>query len=257
MAGMMRPFGGASYRWTSSRSRNASRRFAVMGIVGGLVFIASLIAFVLVPRQATRAAVGISSTIEERPDSNRTVAMRNRAIAQMAAVDSMLEAAKRTVAPPPVAVVDTFPPEAIAQRQALTGEVATLNRLIERADNAPLPSSYRALATAPSLANDPVVRSLLDSLSDIERERDAFGTVGGVDPVYVALTSRATAVGRSIQAIAESKRLAARQQLALLRPAPPPAPPRPQVDTVRYRAQRADAMRVYGDAVRALAQMQA
>ena len=161
MAGMTRPFGGASYWWTSSRARNASRRFAIMGIVGGLVFIASLIAFVLVPRQATRAAVRVSSTIEERPDSNRTVAVRNRAAAQIAAADSMLNAARRPAAvASPVVVVDTFPPEAIAQRQAFAAEVTTLNRLIERADNAPLPSSYRALATAPSLAADPARRRI-------------------------------------------------------------------------------------------------
>ena len=251
------PFSGATHWWTSSRSRNASRRFAVMGIVGGLVFIASLIAFVLVPRQATRAAVRVSTTIEERPDSNRTVAVRNRAAAQIAAADSMLDAARRVVAPIPAAVIDTFPPEAIAQRRALTAEVATLNRLIDRAENAPLPASYRALATAPSLAEDPVVRALLDSLLDIERERDAFGTVGGVDPVYVALTSRATAVGRSIQVIAEARRTIARQQLALLRPTAPPPPRRAQVDTTRFLAERVTNERVYADAVRALAQMQA
>lgn len=228
-----------------------------MGIVGGLVFIASLIAFVLVPRQATRAAVAVSATIEERPDSNRTVLLRDRAAARIANADSMLDAARRVAAPIAAAVVDTFPPEAIAQRQSLAGEISTLSRLIDRAENAPLPASYRALATAPSLANDPVVRALLDSLSDIERERDAFGTVGGVDPVYVALTSRATAVGRSIQAIAESRRSAARQQLALLRPAAAAAPQRPLVDTTRFRAQRTDAEHVYADAVRALAQMKA
>ena len=167
MAPISRALGSAGYWWMSSRSRNASRRFAVMGIAGGLVFIVALIAFVLVPRQATRAAVRVSSTLEERPDSNRTVAIRNRAVAEMAKVDSILDASRRPVAAPvTVNVVDTFPPEAIAQRQALADEVATLNRLIERADNAPLPSSYRALATAPSLANDPVVRSLLDSLAD-------------------------------------------------------------------------------------------
>lgn len=254
---MKGPFSGATYWWTASRSRNASRRFAVMGIVGGLVFIASLIAFVLVPRQATRAAVRVSATIEERPDSNRTVAVRNRAAAQIAAADSMLDAARRVIAPAAIAVIDTFPPEAIARRQTLAGEVATLNRLIDRAENAPLPSSYRALATAPSLADDPVVRALLDSLADIERERDAFGTIGGVDPVYVALTSRATAVGRSIQAIAESRRNAARQALALLRPAAPAQSRRTQVDTAKYQAQRAVNERAYADAVRALAQMQA
>ena len=241
----------------SSRSRNASRRFAVIGIAGGLVFLAALIAFVLVPRQATRAAVRVSATLEERPDSNRTVVIRNRAAAQIALADSMLEAARKTIAPPPAAVVDTFPPAAIAERQTLSEEVATLNRLIERADNAPLPASYRALATAPSLAGDPVVRALLDSLADIERERDAFGTVGGVDPVYVALTSRATAVGRSIQAIAETKRTEARQRLALLRPTSAALPQRPQVDTAQFLAQRAANERVYADAVRALAQMKA
>jgi Mrp family chromosome partitioning ATPase len=241
----------------SSRSRNASRRFAVIGIAGGLVFLAALIAFVLVPRQATRAAVRVSATLEERPDSNRAVVIRNRAAAQIALTDSMLDAARKTIAPPPAAVVDTFPPAAIAERQTLSEEVATLNRLIERADNAPLPASYRALATAPSLAGDPVVRALLDSLADIERERDAFGTVGGVDPVYVALTSRATAVGRSIQAIAETKRTEARQRLALLRPAPAALPQRPQVDTAQFLAQRAANERVYADAVRALAQMKA
>ena len=132
------------------------------------MFIASLIAFVLVPRQATRAAVRVSATIEERPDSNRTVALRDRAAARIANVDSMLDQARRVVAPAQAPVVDTFPPEAIAQRQALSAEISTLNRLIDRADNAPLPNSYRALATEPSLASDPVVRALLDSLSDIE-----------------------------------------------------------------------------------------
>ena len=229
-----------------------------MGIAGGLVFVASLIAFVLVPREATRAAVRASSTLEERPDSNRTVLVRNRAAAQMAHADSLLSAARRPLTSAPlVAVVDTFPPEAIARRQALAEEVSTLNRLIDRADNAPLPSSYRALATAPSLASDPVVRALLDSLADIERERDAFGTVGGVDPVYVALTSRATAVGRSIQAIAEAKRVAARQELASLRPAAPAPPPRPQVDTARFLAQRAAGERAYAEATATLAQMRA
>ena len=241
----------------SARSRNASRRFAVMGIAGGLVFIAALIAFVLVPRQATKTAVRVSATLEERPDSNRTVTARNRAAAEIAAADSAIAAARRTAAPVAAPVGDTFPPEIRAQRDALAAEVATLNRLIERADNAPLPSSYRALAASAPMANDPQVQALLDSLAEIERERDAFGTVGGVDPVYVALTSRATAVGRSIQAIAESKRATARQQLALLRPLAPRAAPRIRVDTTRFLARRAAGQQAYADAMVALAQMKA
>lgn len=247
--------GGTSYWWMSARSKNASRRFAVMGIVGGLVFIAALIAFVLVPRQATKAAVRVSATLEERPDSSRTVADRGRATAAMASADSVLAFARQVVVASAVQVIDTFPPEAIARRQALSQEIATLDRLIDGADNAPLPSSYRTLGNSAPLASDPEVQPLLDQIAEIERERDAFGTIGGVDPVYVALTSRATAVGRSIQAIAESRRLALRQELATLRP---PLPrPRARVDTATYLAQRAIAQRTYASTLATLAQMKA
>lgn len=254
---MSRAFGGASYWWMSARSRNASRRLAVMGIVGGLVFIAALIAFVLVPRQATRVAVRVSATLEDRPDSGRTVTLRNRAAAQIASADSMLSVARRTVAVPGPAVIDTFPPEAIARREALAAQIAMLNQLISRADNAPLPSSYRALASSEPLAGDTQVQSLLEALTEIERERDAFGTVGGVDPVYVALTSRATAVGRSIQEIAEARRSEARQQLAMLRPPPPPRPRQVRVDTTRFIAQKTAAQRTYATAQSELAQIKA
>lgn len=250
-------FAGATYWWMSARAKNASRRFAVMGIVGGLVFLAALMAFVLVPRQATRAAVQVSATLEERPDSGRVVAERNQAAARIASADSALAVARQVIARAPVAVIDTFPPEAVARRQAIQRDVTTLNRLIERANNAPLPSSYRALGTAAPLAADPQVQPLLEQLSEIEREREAFGAVGGVDPVYVALTSRATAIGRSIQAVAEAKRSVLRQELSTLRPPPPPPAPRVRVDTVRYLGQKVDAQRTYAGAVATLAQIKA
>ncbi len=254
---MNRAFSSPNYQWMSARSRNASRRLAIMGIVGGFVFVGALIAFVLVPREATKAAVTVTARLEVRPDSMRTVAIRNRAAADIAAADSMLEVARRLVAPPSVPVVDTFPPELIAQRESIAAVVTVLNRLIERADNAPLPSSYRALAMVSVMGSDPQVQVLLDSLTEIERERDAFGTVGGVDPVYVALTSRATAIGRSIQSIAESKRGTLRAQLGRLRPPPAPSARQAAVDTARYMAQRIVNQRTYAGSVRTLAQMRA
>jgi len=228
-----------------------------MGIIGGLVFVGALIAFVLVPRQASKAAVAVAASLEEKTDSTATVNARNNALVQIAAADSMLDVARRTVAPPPAVAVDTFPPYLIAQRESLAVVVSTLNRLIERADNAPLPSSYRALGVSPTLAGDEQVRILLDSLGEIERERDAFGAVGGVDPVYVALTSRATAIGRQIQAVAEGKRAIARGQLAALRPPTPPAATQVRVDTMRYLADRQQAQRAYVGATQALAQARA
>jgi hypothetical protein len=58
------------------------------------------------------------------------------------------------------------------------------------------------------------VRVLVDSLTEVEREREAFGVVGGVDPIYVSLTARATTIGRAIQALGERRRAELEQAVA-------------------------------------------
>jgi Mrp family chromosome partitioning ATPase len=100
------------------------------------------------------------------------------------------------------------------------------------------------------------VRILLDSLAGIERDRNAFGAVGTVDPVYLALTSRANAIGRSIQAVADAKRGEIRGKLALIRPAPAPVVrPTINVDTTKLLAQRATAQQSYTAAARQVDQI--
>jgi Mrp family chromosome partitioning ATPase len=243
--------GGSAYLWMAARARNALRRVVVFGIVGGVVFIAALIAFVLVPRNASRKALAVAAQIEAKSDSTPAVAARNRYLAEVTAVDSALDAARRAANPPPAPVIDTFPPAVRAQRDTLGAELATLNRLIDRAENAPLPTSYRALAASPEVAADPRVRILLDSLAGIERDRNAFGAVGTVDPVYLALTSRANAIGRSIQAVADAKRGEIRGKLALIRPTPAPVTkPAVLVDTAKLLAQRSTAQQSYSAAAR-------
>jgi len=248
--------GGSAYLWMAARARNALRRVVVFGIVGGVVFIAALIAFVLVPRNASRKALAVAAQIEAKNDSSPAVATRDRYLAEVTAVDSALDAARRAANPVPAPVIDTFPPAVRAQRDSLGAELATLNRLIDRAENAPLPTSYRALAASPEVAANPKVRVLLDSLADIERDRNAFGAVGTVDPVYLALTSRANAIGRSIQAVADAKRGEIRGKLALIRPAPAPVvKPTITVDTARLLAQRSTAQQSYSAAVRQVEQI--
>ena len=248
--------GGSAYLWMAARARNALRRVVVFGIVGGVVFIAALIAFVLVPRNASRKALAVAAQIEAKNDSSPAVATRDRYLAEVTAVDSALDAARRAANPVPAPVIDTFPPAVRAQRDSLGAELATLNRLIDRAENAPLPTSYRALAASPEVAANPKVRVLLDSLADIERDRNAFGAVGTVDPVYLALTSRANAIGRSIQAIADAKRGEIRGKLALIRPAPAPVvKPTITVDTTRLLARRATAQQSYSAAARRVDQI--
>jgi Mrp family chromosome partitioning ATPase len=248
--------GGSAYLWMAARARNALRRVVVFGIVGGVVFIAALIAFVLVPRNASRKALAVAAQIEAKNDSSPAVAARDRYLAEVTAIDSALGAARRAANPVPAPVIDTFPPAVRAQRDSLGAQLATLNRLIDRAENAPLPTSYRALAASPEVAADPRVRILLDSLAGIERDRNAFGAVGTVDPVYLALTSRANAIGRSIQAVADAKRGEIRGKLALIRPTPAPVVrPTINVDTTKLLAQRATAQQSYTAAARQVDQI--
>jgi Mrp family chromosome partitioning ATPase len=248
--------GGSAYLWMAARARNALRRVVVFGIVAGVVFIAALIAFVIVPRSASRKALAVASKLEARTDSSPAVAERDRYLAEVTHNDSVLNAARLAATPVPAPVIDTFPPAVRAQRDSLNGELATLNRLIDRAENAPLPTSYRALAASPAVAADPRVRVLLDSLADIERERNAFGAVGGVDPVYLSLTSRATAIGRAIQGIADVKRGEVRSKLALIRPTAAPVDrPKLSVDTAALLSQQATAQQNYVVAAKQLDQI--
>jgi Mrp family chromosome partitioning ATPase len=126
----------------------------------------------------------------------------------------------------------------LARRDSIAAIVTGLARLITRVEQSPLAASYRALADAPAMRDDPSVRALVDSLVDVERERDAFGAVGGIDPNYVALTARATEIGHAIQDIADVKRAALQREAAALTP-PPPAPvARPVIDTMPRLAHR-------------------
>lgn len=214
-----------------------------MGVAGGTAFIAALIAFILVPRQSGEGK-GPAEKVDVRPDSASVLVVRDEASAQVALADSVLSIARRSVAVPTAAPVDTFPPEAIARRDSINGVVATLSRLISRAETSPLSSSYRALAESPYVADIPQVKVLLDSLGEIEKEREAFGAVGAVDPVYVALTARATAIGRGIQGLADRRRAELRAQLELLKPAAPVVAVTSTVDTAMYLNRRAESEKI-------------
>ncbi len=147
-------------------------------------------------------------------DTTPLVASYERANQEYQQQDSLLrEVRARLTTPPPTAAVRLTPAQKW-KRDSLTDVARVLGRLVTRVENSPLPQTYRAIAESPLLRNDARVQQLLDSLTAIEREREGFGAVGGVDPMFVALTSRATALGRAIQGIAEAKRTVARDEIA-------------------------------------------
>jgi hypothetical protein len=107
------------------------------------------------------------------------------------------------------------------------------------------------------MRGDAQAKQLLDSLVEIERERESYNAVGGVDPVFVALTARANELGRNIQALAASRRSAMQTELATLSPPPSPAAAaiaaRPLPDTMAAIARRDTARTVAAEVSNRLA----
>lgn len=240
MASSDRPLGDAA-RWISARARNALRRPVPILVGGGLVFAGVIAAFFVLPLQLNRVARSIAPRPEERPDTVAIAAELARAVTALSAAEAELTRARlAALRPPPLTLQDTLSPTAVARRDSLSRLAATLRPLIERAETAPLPASFRAIAEHPAMQSLTRARALVDSLTEVERQREVFGAAGGVDPIYVALTSRTTALGRSIHALAGEQLASIDSAIRSLRPPPPPAAPeRPTVDTLSFLERRA------------------
>ncbi|HKW10143.1 MAG TPA: hypothetical protein VJO33_07180 [Gemmatimonadaceae bacterium] len=193
------------------------RRPIFIGAVSVGTFVTALVALVVVPQQGKRAAQAIAPKPGERPDTivlAQAVAVAN---ARVAATQLALSAARTKAAVLEQTEEDTLvDPEVAAKRDSLTHRLNGLEALLTRTETAPLAASYRALGESPELAGRALVKALLDSLSDIERERDASATSGGADPVFVALTARATEIGRALQNIGGARRDTLRATIAEL-----------------------------------------
>ena len=251
---MKRWAGGAL--WMSARAKNALRRRARIAVVSGLAFVAALVSFVLIPRRATRVATAVEARIPDRPDSQPTLNARIRALATIAASDSMLALTRRQAAQAIAQSIDTLPFYLIPRRDSLARRVAGLGRLIERAQSSPLPSSYRALGASSEIRSAPIVQSLLDSLTIIERERETFGALGGADPLAIALSARSNAIGRSLVAIAVSRRNELRAELQpLLPPRAAPVAATPTADTIAVHLRRNEAIGILTAANASLVQI--
>lgn len=230
--------------WMTARARNAMHRPIFIGAVSVGTFVTALVALVVMPQQAQRRAQAIAPKPGERPDTMVMAQELARIEGRIASADSQLAAARARLALGAQPAIDTLDPTRFARRDSMGARVTELERLLARAENAPLAGSYRALGEFPELAGSARVKQLLDSLAEIEREREGFGSSGGADPIFVALTSRATEIGRSIQAIGAQRRDALRAEITALAPRPRPAVvDGGAADTLRHIAARDSAQR--------------
>ena len=238
--------------WLTARARNAVNRPVFIGAVSGSAFIAALVTLVLVPQQSRRLTVPPQAA--PRPDTSAFAAALTQARTRMAAAESSLAFARAHPQAAAAQQLDTIGPRLTARRDSLSNILSELDALLTRAEGAPVAASYRALAESPQVSSNPRARILLDSLIEIERDREAFGTSGGTDPVYMALSARSSEIGRAIQGVAQERRDALRLQIAkLMAPVPRPVVAQsPAADTGAWIAERDSALSLVNQASGAL-----
>lgn len=243
--------------WLTARARNTVHRPAFIAAVSFGTFVAALVALVVVPQQARHGAPpSPARAIGTRPDTMVFVAALAQARARLIAADSSLAYARSNVAATATPAADTLNPRPRLRRDSLSNDVNDLDALLARVEIAPVAGSYRALGEAKQMATSARARQLLDSLAEVEREREGFGTTGGADPVYVALTSRATEIGRAIQTLGQARRDSLRLEIAKLNAsaAPQATAQGPVVDTTAWIAERDSAQAHLREAATAVSQ---
>ncbi|MCC7052567.1 MAG: hypothetical protein IT355_04825 [Gemmatimonadaceae bacterium] len=219
-------------RWMAARARNLVHRSGVLVGVGGVTFTLAFGLLLWFTRAERDALQRVPAPVDTLDLARQATSMRRL---QFRADSILAEAApaRRIVVPSAPATGSTAPVDSAAadrgradtagglagtspQRDSAAAgvrvvpdsirlAVAALTARLERAQNAPLAASWRALAADPMLQEDPQVRALADSLADAERSRNDYDAIGGVDPIYLELSSRVTAHGRAIERIASTR----------------------------------------------------
>jgi Mrp family chromosome partitioning ATPase len=229
--------------WLAARASNVLKRRFRLAILVATASTAVLGAFVTLPAGVR----GLWNLLRPASPSLRdTVAVidQQRSLRQeLAGADTALARAREALQLASMARVDALVAGTDPRADSLARIVAVFEPLIARAENAPLPETYRAIAESPALRDDARARALVDSLGDVERERDEFGAGAAVDPIYVSLTTRSNALGRAIVALAESRRLALRREISVLNAThASPAPVETPLPDTLAAAQRRDSL---------------
>ena len=197
------------------------------------VFAAVLASFVFAPSGARGAWVRVRASALDWHDTVGLVQRRRAAQGRLARADSALGTARANQRLTRITLPqNSLTPGQASRRDSLAGRIALYDALLARAQEAPLPETYRAIGESPLVRREPRVGQLLDSLAAIEREREAIGGAVGVDPVFVELTTRANAIGRQIAAIADARRGDAQRELTAIQPRALPAGQTPPADTL-------------------------
>ena len=174
--------------------------------IGAAAVIVTLLALVSLPREADRVMRAQLDALPQPRDTTLLLDSLARARERQVAAVAVASSAKQDAPASAVATV-------VASSASATDSVSLpldsasveLQQQISRARSAPLVESYRALADSRLLRNDTRLRELVDSIEQLDREREAYAALGGPDARYASFTARLAALGARLIRIGEGR----------------------------------------------------
>ncbi|MDQ6612661.1 MAG: hypothetical protein M3Y64_09540 [Gemmatimonadota bacterium] len=189
--------------WMAARARNAAKRGALIATVGLVAVAATVLVLIVVPREVDQAIRARIAALPPLADTIAFARLADTARARQKTADSTLRSLQYAAAD---SVAGASSSAANTRAGARTSdERQELGMRIARARSAPLVESFRAIGEADFLSDDVRVRALLDSLNEVNKQRDAYAALGGPDARYAALTARLASIGQQLTTIAEQR----------------------------------------------------
>lgn len=193
-------------RWLAARTRNAARHGLIIAGFGAIVMIATLLAFVLLPRQADRALTAAVAAMPTMRDTLQLLALRERADTNRQRAELQRTTARQALAAT-LGITDSIADSTVAMAVARDTLLRDLLKQIVRARQTPLAESYLTLADAPALLRDErtrlAVKALRDSIERLSRDRETYAALSGPDALYALMTTRLTRMGERLLVVAE------------------------------------------------------
>ena len=209
--------------WMTARARNAARRGGLVAGIGLLAVVVTLLVLVLVPREVNRTVRARVAALPAPADTVPLLANLTGAMDRLRNAESNLQTLRDEYADRVANATGNTNTNADAPSSQVTasGELAEqsdarrdLLLRVARARSAPLVENFRAIGDAEFLRNDASIQVVLDSLNDVNRDREAYAALGGPDARYAAMSARLAALGQRLVRLAE-QRLATTQSRAV------------------------------------------
>ncbi len=191
--------------WTAARARNAARRGWTMTIIGVVATAVTVLVLQAVPRAVQRE---LSRQLAAVPPSPDTLDLHQQRVALLSRIALARQAAAERKKPGDT-LSDTLSAALNVATPAtgilLDSAQLDLRARVRRARAVPLTESWRSLALSSALRADVRVRAILDTIEQLDRDREAFAALGGPDARYAAMTSRLSVLGQRLVGIGDAR----------------------------------------------------